>query len=51
MSRKALAAMFVAEEVGHREKYPSIDLPVDFPADKAEETLALHLKDWWRKTA
>ncbi len=48
-SRKAMAAMFVAEVVGHHAKYPSIPWPQELPAEGAEEKMALHLKDWMEK--
>lgn len=49
MGRKAVGAMFAAEVVGHPERYPSIQLPKDLPADGAEEKLVLALKDWIEK--
>jgi len=46
MSRKAVAAMFMAEVIGHREKYPSIKVPGSLPAEDAERKLAEALRGW-----
>jgi len=46
MGRRAVGAMFVTEVVAHPDKYPSIKLPREVPADGAEGKTALALKDW-----
>jgi hypothetical protein len=46
MSRKAVAAMFMAEVVGHAAKYPSITIPSFLPDEGAEAKLAEQLRGW-----
>lgn len=48
-SRKAVGAMVMQEIVGHREKYPSVQLPDSLPADRPEAALAEHLRHWIEK--
>jgi hypothetical protein len=43
-SRKACAAMFLAEFLANPAKYPSLTLPDALPADGAEEKLAQHVR-------
>ncbi len=49
--RKSIGAMLMAEVLGHPERYPSIKLPKDVPAENAEEKLADFLKNWMEKHA
>ena len=48
-SRKAVGAMFLAEVVAHRAKYPSIRIGETIPDDKIEETLCIALKNYIEK--
>jgi hypothetical protein len=49
MSRKAVAAMVIAEIVGHRERYPSIQIPGGMPEDGIEAAIADQLRHWLEK--
>ena len=49
MAREAMAAMFMAEVLGHRDKYPSIQIVEASPEGAIEPKLAGELKTWIEK--
>ena len=48
-SRQAIGAMFMAEVVGHPDRYPSLHLPGEFPDRGSEPKFAAQLKPWVEK--
>jgi hypothetical protein len=48
-SRKAVAAVLLAEIMAAPAKYPSLPLPKSVPAENTEEKLAEHYRDWIEK--
>ena len=48
-ARKANGAMFLVEVLTDPSKYPSLSVPKDVPAEKTEEKLAEHYRDWIEK--